>query len=358
MFGGTGKFAFSTKPLGTPERSLDRFELTYTDVDLARFTDFEALAGQRFAGSASGRNVLEWHSGLFGEEHHGDGEITITPPAGAPDLMTASLAAERAADAGHARHEWGPFAPMPLDAHLPIAASMHYSYDPAAVHMDGGRFATENTFVTFQGTTEWGHEARMPFHVTSRDWQESDELLAGIITDFGSRKSAVAVGGRGEFDGVFTGPFDHPRVEGDVRAEDLRAWDTMWGEGNAHIVVENDYVTVADGFIRRDGSEIRTEGKFALGYPRDDHGEEIDARFRAAGRDIDSLRHAFEIDDYPVSGALTGEFHLTGFYPAHGRVRRDDDRPRGLRTASRNSKQPALRSASTARVCASTAAPS
>ena len=33
-------------------------------------------------------------------------------------------------------------------------------------------------------------------------------------------------------------------------------------------------------------------------------------------RDVDSLRHAFEIDDYPVSGRLTGEFHLTGELPA------------------------------------------
>ena len=318
--GGTTTFGFSTKPLGTPERALDRFELTYTDVDLARFTDFEQMAGQRFAGAASGRNVLEWHTGAFTEEHHGDGEITIAPPAGPGgivpvELMIASLAAERAADAGHAQHEWGPFAPMPLPAHLPIAAAMRYRYDPDQIRMDGGRFATESTFVTFQGTTAWGHQSRMPFHVTSRDWQESDELLAGIITDFGSHKSSpVAVGGRGEFDGVFTGPFSDPRVEGDVLGEDVRAWDTPWGECTARIVVENDYVTVADGIVRRDGSEIRTEGRFALGYPRDDHGEEIDARFRAAGRDIDSLRHAFEIDDYPVSGALTGEFHLSGLY--------------------------------------------
>src|SRR5206468_3777255 len=47
---------------------------------------------------------------------------------------------------------------------------------------------------------------------------------------------------------------------------------------------------------------------------RDDRGNEIDARIRVAGRDVDSLRHAFGIDDYPVSGSLSGEFHLTGEY--------------------------------------------
>src|SRR5262249_31007941 len=50
------------------------------------------------------------------------------------------------------------------------------------------------------------------------------------------------------------------------------------------------------------------------GYPRDDGDEEIDARFRVARRDIESLRHVFQIDDYPVAGRLSGEFHLTGEY--------------------------------------------
>src|SRR5262249_22410119 len=66
--------------------------------------------------------------------------------------------------------------------------------------------------------------------------------------------------------------------------------------------------------VTRGGSEIDANGKFSLGYPRDDAGEEIDARFRSVGRDLDSLRHAFKIDDYPVSGRVSGEFHLTGEY--------------------------------------------
>ena len=74
---------------------------------------------------------------------------------------------------------------------------------------------------------------------------------------------------------------------------------------DAHIVVENSYVNVTDGVVRRGDSEIRADGLFSLGYPRDDGGEEIDARFRVVRRDLDSLRHAFQIDDYPVSGLLS-----------------------------------------------------
>ena len=121
--------------------------------------------------------------------------------------MTASLAAARAADADHTRHEWGPFAPVPLPSHLPIAGELTYRFDPDQIEVGPSRFATERTHVTFQGSTGWGDRSRFAFHVTSSDWQESDQVLAGIITDFGSPTGGVAFGGRGEFDGVMTGAF-------------------------------------------------------------------------------------------------------------------------------------------------------
>ena len=312
FYGGAARFTYSIKPLGVPAPALDRFDATYTNVDLGEFTDFERLAGQRFAGRASGSNMLEWPAGHFAG-HHGDGHVVVVPPPGVSP-MTASLSAARAADANHTRHEWGPFAPIPLAAHLPIAGELTYRFDPAQIEVDPSRFATERTFVSFQGSTEWGSASRFPFHVTSSDWQESDELLAGIITDFGSRTGSVAFGGRGEFDGVMTGAFKRPRVEGLFSGEDLRAWDTLWGSGASHIVVDNGYVRASDALLRLGDSEIHADGLFSLGYPRDDHGEEINARFRVVKRDIDSLRHAFQLDDYPVTGLLSGDFHLTGQY--------------------------------------------
>ncbi len=312
FYGGDATFTYSITPLGRPVHPTHRFETTLADVDLARFTDFEQFPGLRFAGAASLQNVLEWPAGRFSEPR-GGGHLVVTPPPGVTP-MTASLDAARAADANHTRHEWGPFAPIPLPAHLPIAGDLRYRYGPDEVTLEQGRFATERTHVTFEGTTAWGNRSRLPFHVTSSDWQESDQLLVGIITDFGSPKGPVPFGGRGQFDGVLTGAFRDPRVEGTFTGEDLRAFDTLWGDGVARIVVENSYVNVTDGVVRRDGAEIRADGLFSLGYPRDDGGEEINTRLRIARRDIDSLRHALGIDDYPVSGLLSGEFHLTGEY--------------------------------------------
>ena len=122
----------------------------------------------------------------------------------------------------------------------------------------------------FRGPPRGASESRFAFHVTSRDWQESDQVLAGLITDFGSPSDAVvAIGGRGEFDGVMTGPFRRPRVEGVFSGEDLRAWDTLWGAGSAHIVVRrrlrHGHATASCG---ADDSEIRADGLFSLATPR------------------------------------------------------------------------------------------
>jgi hypothetical protein len=313
LFGGQSRFTYSIKPLGSTAPAIARLETSFQNTDLAAFTDFQALPGLRFAGSASGeRVVLEWPLGRF-SAHRGGGRLTVVPPPGVRP-MAASLTSAAAADAGHARHEWGPFAPVPLPQHLPIAGEVTFRFDPDQVYIEPSRFVTERTNVQFQGTTAWGGESRLNFHVVSGDWQESDQVLAGIMTDFGRRTGAVTFGGRGEFDGTMTGPFSSPRVEGEFSGEDLRAFDTMWGSGDAHIVVENNYVRVTDGSIKTGDSDMRFDGLFSLGFPRDDGLDEIDARIRIVRRDIDSLRHAFGIDEYPVSGRLSGEFHLTGEY--------------------------------------------
>jgi translocation and assembly module TamB len=88
----------------------------------------------------------------------------------------------------------------------------------------------------------------------------------------------------------------------------------MWGDGTAQVVIENQYVTIDRGVVRLDDSEILAEGRFSLGYPRRDQGDEIDATFRVSRRDLQSVRHAFVLDDYPIAGRLSGVFTLTGAY--------------------------------------------
>ena len=313
FFGGDAAFQYSIKPLGKPAPPTQRFDVTLRNTDLVPFSDLELTPkGLHFAGAADAHVYLEWPSGKF-NQRRGAGNVWATPPAGVA-LMGPTLDGARAADADHNRHEWGPFAPMPLPQHLPIGGQFGFALSPSEWGITSGIFRSEKTYVKFDGAADWNARGRFNFHVVSRDFQEADQLLAGIITDFGSPTGIVPFGGRGEFDGTMTGAFNRPRVEGTFSGEDLWAWDTLWGAGGAKLVIENNYVDVKDGVVRLNGSEIHTDGKFSLSNPRTDGGDEIDARFRIVRRDLASLRHAFQIDEYPVSGLFSGEMHLTGPY--------------------------------------------
>ena len=121
FYGGDAQFVYAIKPFGAKTKPTHRFDATLTDVDLARFTDFEQLPGLRFAGAASLHNLLEWPSGRFAE-HRGEGQLVDRRRRPASTPMTRVARPRRAPPTpDHARHEWGPFAPLPLPAHLPIA---------------------------------------------------------------------------------------------------------------------------------------------------------------------------------------------------------------------------------------------
>jgi hypothetical protein len=308
-YGGTARFSYVMAPLGTKTRARARFDATYEDVDIGRFADAMNVQGIQLLGHGSGRNVLDWPLGRFADVQ-GEGRLVISPPPGAEVLGGVGSAVSEDRQFGR---EWGPFSPHVLGA-SPVGAQIDYRFDPQEIVIGSSRFATRRTYVEFEGRTAWGEQSHIPFHVTSADWQESDRLLAAMLTAFGSRSSAVPVGGWGEFDGVMTKSFRRPRVEGQFKGEELWAWNVVWGSGWGHVVIEDSYVTVTDSVLRRDGSELSADGRFSLGYPRRDGGEQINARVRLSRRPVADLRRAFGLMDYPVEGRLTGEFHLYGDY--------------------------------------------
>jgi len=315
LYGGRAKFLYSMAPIGAgpehPTRVL--WDALYTDVDLATLTDFLQTQGLRLAGRATGHNRLEWPLGKFSDKH-GEGEITtVLPPGVRP--MTREMAADVIAKVDPLPPAQGPFNARLWIGYVPVAGRITYKLDPDWITIDSGSWAaTERTYVEFSGQTAWLQHSRIPFHVTSVDWQESDRLLAGIMTAFGSSTGAIPIGGRGEFDGVMLESFSKPRIEGHFTGDRMRAWDVLWGHGAADLVIENSYVFIKNGMIQREGSEIAAEGTFSLGYPRKDNGEELNAVVRMTKRSLADLRHAFELDDYPVDGLASGEYHIWGKY--------------------------------------------
>lgn len=315
VYGGSSQFSYSMAPFGVKgKRAVARFDATYTDVDLAHFTDFLETQGIRLTGRASGRNLLEWPLGSF-SEHVGGGSIFVVPPAGVDLQPSRNMQAGRVSKDEQYGREWGPFSKRALLDRVAVGGELHYAFGPEWVDIKPSHLASAHTYVAFDGRTAYSERSQLPFHVTSSDWEESDRLLAGILTAFGSETSAVPIGGRGQFDGVMVGSFKAPHIEGHFEGDAMRAWDTVWGAGSADITIENGYLDVTGGAIRRgDGSSIDANGRFSLGYPRKDRGDEIDARINLARVDLADLRHAFGLDDYDVQGLVSGDVHLYGHY--------------------------------------------
>ena len=313
LYGGTARFDYRMAPLGkpsTPARAA--WDVEYKDVDLAQLTDFLETEGLRLAGRASGRNRLEWPLGKWALKS-GEGEAIVTPPA---DMrpMTRELPPDLVAELAGRPAEAGPFNPRVSLGYQALAGRIAYALDPEWIRLDRSWAATERTYVEFQGQTSFGERSRIPFHVTSLDWQESDRLLAAIMTAFGSPTGAVPVGGYGEFDGVFLDAFRRPRIQGKMQAERMRAWDVIWGSGRADLAIENSYVFVSNASMSTGDAEIRADGQFSLGYPRRDGGDEIDASIRVTRWPLAELRHAFNLDEYPIEGTVSGEYQLYGKY--------------------------------------------
>lgn len=309
--GGKMAFRYVMAPLGKPEPAKAQFDVDYADVDLADLTHFYETRGIRLAGKASGRNEMGWPLGHFVERA---GRGTVIATASGVTLQGARLSSD-AADAARERATIaGPFANHTPIAPVNIGGELTYTFDREAVRFEPSHVATEDTFVSFDGATAWGERSKMPFRVTSRNWQESDRFLAGLMTAFGAPTNAIPIDGVGQFQGVMLGSFRRPRIEGKMTGASMRAWDVTWGEIEGDFVVENAYANVSRAFIRSGLSRIDVSGQFSLGYPRADGGEEIDARIRIDGRDVPDLLEAFNLEDYEVDGVLSGDFHLYGQY--------------------------------------------
>ena len=314
LYGGEADFEYVMAPLGVRGvRPTNTFNATYAGVDLTSLSDFFEMQGLRLAGRASGDNQMSWPSGRFAERDW-TGSVTFDPPAGTT-LMTRTMPLQELRARAPRNQKRGEFSPHLPKAPVPIGGTITYSLGPDWIDISPSQIATPSTYVEVEGRTAYGERSRMPFHVSSSDWQESDRLFAGLLTVFGSKTKAIPVDGYGTFDGVMLDAFRRPRIEGKFAGEDIRAFDVTWGSITGDAIIENSYANVDNIVISSpDGSAMHVNGRFSLGYPRRDGGEEINALIRVIRRPVADLKHAFDIEDYDVDGTLSGEFRVTGGY--------------------------------------------
>ena len=306
FYGGDLGLEYSLVPLGKPG-TVARFGADYRDVDLEAFSQAIALDAIPLAGTATGHNVLEYPLGDF-SGRHGEGEIRLTPPEGG--VVQARALDETAVP----RSSPAVFDRRPFREPVPVGGHLTYRFDPGGIDVAPSRIASPDTFIAFEGRTAYGRDSRIGFHVTSADWQESDRVLAGIMTAMGSPAGAVDIGGSGEFDGVFLGAFSDPHVEGRFIGRDMRAFGVTWGRADAAIVIDDAYAIVQEATLSRGDSRMQIDGRFSIGFPRADGGEPLDARFQLERWSLPELMDAFDLEEYPLDGRVSGDYHVYGAY--------------------------------------------
>jgi hypothetical protein len=312
FYGGRAGFTYALAPLGASAPATAAFDVTYDDVDLPAFIRAINWRDMDLRGRASGRNAMTWTNGRFGETRNASGDVTITPPPSV-SLSPADLPSTVAVVDPEV-----PFVKdRPLGA-LPMGGAVHYRFDSKGLDFDPSWVASPSTYVSFRGHAGFGGASDLPFHVTSLDWQASDRLLSAILTSAGARTGAVPVAGYGQFNGVMTGPFSQPVVSGRFAGDAIWSWGVNWGRAVGDIVIENSYVTVTNGVIGDEAQgSIRADGKFSLGYPRKDRGEEINGRVRVHNWPLKDFRAAFNLNDWPMDGVVgEADITLTGPYTA------------------------------------------
>jgi hypothetical protein len=314
FYGGRADFSYALLTPGNGKPATATFVTDYDNVDLQTFATAINWQSMELVGRATGHQEMSWQNGRLRPTYAASGQMTLVPPAGA-ELASAAL--DRTQPVVPA--EPGVFQGNRPLGPLPVGGEIAYRLDPAGIVFSPSWVSSPMTYVGFRGRADYGAQSALAFHVTSRDWQSSDRLLAAILTASGAPTGAVPVGGFGEFDGVMTGPFSQPRIAGRFDGEHVRSWDVAWGRAVGDIVIERGTVTVKNGRISRgpDQQIVVDDGRFALGFRKaGEDGEELkDARIRVVNWPLEDFRKAFNLNDWPVTGTVgAADIRLNGPY--------------------------------------------
>jgi translocation and assembly module TamB len=200
---------------------------------------------------------------------------------------------------------------------LGVGGDAKYHLDAEGLDFSESWAATPTSYVTFHGRyNSEGGRLNMPVHLTSYDAQESDRLLAAILTERGSQTNAIPVGGAFTFDGKLTESFAALRAAGRFDGASIYAFKNTWGRTTGDIVLHDNGVDITSGLVTgaMPGSRIDINGRFALGYRTDPTVEEMRATIHVEKWPVADFKQSFDLVDWPIDGTGTADLKLSGPY--------------------------------------------
>jgi len=314
FFGGKTTFNYGLllNHPGQPGGAPAKFAADYDRVDVGPLGRLLHWREIQIAGQARGHHAMTWTNGHFGETNGGDGEIVVTPPAGTelagavlpPNLKVPARVADQDEAETRRRLE-----------RLAIGGDAKYRLDPQGMDFGESWAATPTSYVAFHGRYEGGR-LNMPVHLTSYDAQESDRLLAAILTERGSPTNVIPVGGPFTFDGTLTESFAALRAAGRFDGQSIYAFRNTWGRTTGDIVLHDNGVDITNGLVSgaAPGSRIDINGRFALGYRKVPTVEEMRATIHVEKWPVADFKQSFDLVDWPINGTGTADLKLAGPY--------------------------------------------
>ena len=190
-------FDFSIEPARRAEQPSRAVRRDATPTSISRSCrDFYELPGLRFAGRATGRNLLEWPTGPLRERtrrRRAHRRAAAGRRADGRRRSTRRALADRRPSRGTSGAV-RPAAARRRTCRSPVTSAIASTPDRVEIDRRPLRdraHARRRSRARPPGASE----SQFRFHVTSADWQESDQVLAGLLTDFGARTGPVAFGG-------------------------------------------------------------------------------------------------------------------------------------------------------------------
>ena len=186
-------------PLGQPEqRGRARFDVEYENVDLERAHRLLRARGHPAGGARDRAATCSTGRSAVSPIAPATGAIVVTPPAGRRADGARRSPRRTSRRPRRARMTSGPFS-----NHTPLGAGAARRRARLCLrrrqrpHRVGrGRDRRHVHHLQRRRRRSAGEGSRIPFHVTSANWQESDRFLAGLMTAFGSPTRADRDGRR------------------------------------------------------------------------------------------------------------------------------------------------------------------
>ncbi|MXZ72033.1 MAG: hypothetical protein F4Z04_11120 [Acidobacteria bacterium] len=311
FYDGDLDFTYAMKPLGAPEPGVATFLPRVTGASLDPLLEALEVEGVRPLGRLDGEARLEWPLGAIAERY-GDATVRIEPPEGVALLPGGIRPSSQGVGWAYATQR---FEPDGAPWRFPMGGEASFTFAPEdGVLVEPGWMATPLTAIRFDaGRIDEPETTRIPFEVMSADWQESDRVLAAMLTAFDRPTGELELAGYGSMNGLLLGDIGSPRVEATFDGDGIHAWNVDWGHGEGDFVLEDNILDVTAGRFDDGAAVLAIDGAFAIGPPPPGS-EELDVRFELEGLPTERVRAAFELEGYAIDAPAYGQIRLYGPY--------------------------------------------